>query len=338
VKGKTFITTFVSIVFAVAVILLIGVVTAKKTTNPHVSYSQCIKVENGQIVDDGFSLKDTTYFNPIGEKCIYTINISGDPEILSTVKVFTDVTLTDPVLDFDCASITMTTEELPVNDKGMYLTVDRRLNDSMEVKDGEYWLNYSFELEGVGGSQFNTGMVFITVGAIGAFVIFLLIILNRSVNSNKDYDERQLRMRGIAGLNAMVTAACILMGFGLVDITIGGIPFSVYQVAMTTVIVSMTVFILVSDINDAYFGFKQKRMAYTIICGGFAVFQFISFLFNGVLSTGKEGTGVFDNIFGDLAFVNLIIAVCLGVVSIEMIFKGISEKKAALKEAEDEES
>ena len=201
----------------------------------------------------------------------------------------------------------------------------------MEVKDGEYSVNYSFELEGVGTSEFNNGIVFITVGAIGAFVIFLLIVLNRGMNNNKDYDERQLRMRGIAGLNAMITAACILMGFGLVDITIGGIPFSVYQVAMTTVITSITVFVLVSDINDAYFGFRQKRVVYTIVCGCVAVFQFVSFLFNGILSES-------ENIFSNLAFVNLVLAVCLAVITVELIIKGIVEKKAALKEAEDEES
>lgn len=329
-RGKTIITTVVSIVIAVAVIIMIGIVTAKKTTNPHLSYGNTVKVENGQIVDDGYGTTNMDYFNPIGEKCIYTINISGDPQIISTVKVFTDVTFTDPVLEFECSNITMTSEELDVKDQGMYLVVSRRLNDSMEVKDGEYYVNYSFELEGKGGSEFNNGLVFITVGVIGAFVTFLLIFLNHSMNSNKDYDERQLRMRGIAGLNAMIIAACILMGFGLVDITIGGIPFSVYQVAMITVIVSITVFTLVSDINDAYFGFKQKRIAFTIISGVVAVIQFVSFLFNGLLSS----EGLFEN----LATVNLVLAVCLAVIFIEMMIKGISEKRAALREAEDEES
>ena len=53
-------------------------------------------------------------------------------------------------------------------------------------------------------------------------------------------------------------------------------------------------------------------------------------MFNGLLSS----EGIFEN----LATVNLVLAVCLAVISIEMMIKGISEKRAALREAEDEES
>ena len=297
---------------------------------PCLSYTTPVKVENGKITNNTFD-DEPVNFNPVGDKCVIDIVIEGPEEIISEVGFYTDHPGSEPLFSFDASSITMTTEELEVNGKHLYLLSSVRLNDAVSVKDGEYQVRYKYTLHGIDSPFSFNGLSLLTTVMIIVFVIYLLIALNRTVNSNKEYDERQMRMRGIAGLNAMVTAASILMGFGMFDIITDNSPFTVYQVAMITAMVSVTVFAIVADINDAYVGINKKRTVYVILTGIIALTNLLSWLVNGLLSKA-------ESIFSNLAVVSLCIAICSIALCIEMMIKGIVDRKIARKEAEDEKS
>jgi len=330
-KNKaTLITTLITIVFAVTVIVGIGVVTAKRTTAPRIGYTTYATVKDGVIVEDENDNQPIA-FNPIGEKCLIDIIVTGPDELISDIEVCTDTASSEPLLSFDCSSIEMTSQELDVNNRSILVLTSVRLNEEIDVKDGDYQVRYEVILHGMDTSSVGNGLVLIVTLCIVAFVVFLGITLNRNAVSNKEFDERQLRMRGIAALNAMVTAACILMGFGMIDIIVDNFPFSVYQVTMVTAIVSVTVFAIIADVNDAYFGIKNKRKIFIILTAIIAATQLFSGLVNGVLSTRED-------IFSNMSVVSSVTGICFLCICIEMIIKGIIEKKEALKEAEDEES
>ncbi|SCW55391.1 hypothetical protein SAMN02910456_01811 [Ruminococcaceae bacterium YRB3002] len=324
---KQTLTTIIASVLSLTVVISTGTAVAMRGNDTVMSFTSDVAVKDGRIVENA----QPTYFNPVGQVCTFDISIAGPDEILSDIRICTEMPNNEPVFSTTTNNSHFSTGELDVQDQGIFLMISHKLVDGETVEDNEFAITYTVRLSGTGDSAWNNGLTIFTTAAVAVFVVFMIYILNRNMMSNKEYDERQIRMRGLAALNSLVTAACVLMGFGLLDNMNENFPFSVYQVAMITVMVSITVFMIISDINDAYFGIRSKRTLFIILSAIIAVTQLMSGLLFGLIRGGEP-------VFSNLNVVSTVTGLCFAIFCIELIIKGNIEKRELREEAEDEES
>ena len=317
--------TLIAIIISVAVIASVSMITASKQNDQTVHYTQTITVKNGQIEN---TVNKSTYFNPVGDKCSFMIGISGPDEFITDVKIITEMPNNEPIYKASATNTTLSTGELNVNDKGIFVMITPELKNGASLEYEDYSISYTIILHSEGTSGFRNGMIFVVAAAILAFAVFVIISVNRSYN--KEYDERQIRVRGAAAMNALLVTVISLFGIGFISYTVENFSFTVYECAIMVTMIGVATFSIIADINDAYIGIKGKRFPLAIV---FTLVGLMNLLMSGFYKLVFDmGTG------SELKVSSFVTGICLFVMGIEMIIKGISEKRQAkAEEAEDEE-
>ena len=319
---KTKITTAVSLIITIALIVCIAALASSKQDDQTLSFSTPVQVTDGQIEKEMFQ---PIYFNPVGETCEFTIDISGMDEFISNITIETFPIGSEPVYKASATNTTIKTGPLNVEDKGIFVTIDPEIRQGAELEDSEYLIRYTIVLHAEETSAVRNGLILAATLFIVVFAVLMLILVNK--NANKDFDERQLKARGTAAMNALIVTLITAMGFALIGRSVDNFPLSAFEIGIIICLTGAFVFLINADITDAFFGMKGKRFPLAIVYTIVGVMNLMmSGFYNLIFSIG---TG------HELSVVSLVSGVYFTGVGIEMIIKGIIEKKEA---KEDEES
>ena len=169
------------------------------------------------------------------------------------------------------------------------------------------------------------GVLFFLVGfeLIGGAI--LLIVLGTK-GSDKQLDERQLKARGEVAIYTLLSTMMISFAIAIISNMSENFPLNTTDCGMVIGFTSLYTFLISSDINGAFISYKGKRTPLAVI---YLVTGFICLLFSGCLPIVLPK--YFSNDFNISIFILSILVLTLG---IEMIIKGIIEKKEALADEE----
>lgn len=168
------------------------------------------------------------------------------------------------------------------------------------------------------------------VGALAAAIVLVLIVALRekagglSGFSEKNYDERQQRARGIAFKSGFFTMVAYSFLYGASDLLCDKPWCDLFTGNLLGIVIGTSVFAVVSIMKDAYMSLKDRPKKMMLL---FAVI----FLLNlGIaLMRTLEGEKLTEN--GMLTFVsaNYIVAAMLMVIFAAMGVKSLVDRKAA---------
>ena len=166
----------------------------------------------------------------------------------------------------------------------------------------------------------------ITSVIISVVGIATLVGMNKT---NADgFDERMLKARGDAALNALVVTLITGLCIGLLSMsTEGALPLTLLDASMISSMTGAGTFIILADMQDAYLGMKEKRKVSAICFGAVGVFIVVI-----VLSRLSRDPGV------DNAVPLLTLGIVWIAVATEMVIKMACDKRAEKMETADEES
>ena len=155
----------------------------------------------------------------------------------------------------------------------------------------------------------------------GAFIL-------KSMNKDKSvqYDERMLKARGDAAINAFVVTIVTLLFIGAIDFACS-IGLTVYDAAMITAMAGVGTFVILADIQDAYLGMKENRKMCAAVSGAVGIFIIVSWVYK-----------MHRNPQADYEFSMLGWGITTTVISIEMFIKILCDMRTAKLETEDEKS
>ena len=319
---KTKITTAVSLIITIALIACIAMFASKKQNDQTLSFSEPVNVRNGQIYK---TIIEPIYFNPVGKTCEFTVDISGMDDFISNISIETFPAGSEPIYSASATNTTIKTGVLDVDDKGIFVMIEPELRQGAEVEDSEYLIHYTIVLHAEGSSTFRNGLILLATLFMIAFAVMMLILVNK--NADKEFDERQLKARGVAAMNALIVTLVTAMGIAIIGRSVDNFPLSTFEIGILICLTGAFVFLINADITDAFFGMKGKRFPLAII---YTIVGFMNLMMSGIYGLiFNVGTG------HELSVVSLISGVYFTLVGIEMIVKGIIEKKEA---KEDEES
>ncbi len=317
-------TTLVSIIITVIVIAAVAYISISHKNEQNLSYTNSVIITDGKIEDTRLN---PVYFNPVGDTCSFKIDIAGPDEFISNIRITTVMPNNDPVYSASATNVTLTTGELNVANNGIFLMITPELKGGAVLEDGEYSVSYKVLLHAEDLSTFDNGITIAIAVALLAFGIFIIFSVNRSYE--KEYDERQIRVRGMAAMNSFLVVIVCLFAVGLYSFTSEGFPLTLYECAMGLALIGTATFTIISDMNDAYMGIRGKRYPLAII---FLIVGILELLMSGVFGFLFGSIGSFN-----LGFIYLITGICLTTMGIEMIIKGAAEKRELrAEEAEDE--
>ena len=156
--------------------------------------------------------------------------------------------------------------------------------------------------------------------------IATLVGLNKT---NVDgFDERMLKARGDAALNALVVTLITGLCIGLLSMsTDGALPLTLLDASMISSMTGAGTFIILADMQDAYLGMKEKRKVSAICFGSVGVFIVVI-----VLSRLSRDPGV------DNAVPLLTLGIVWIAVATEMFIKMACDRRSEKMEMSDEES
>ena len=166
----------------------------------------------------------------------------------------------------------------------------------------------------------------ITSVIISVVGIATLVGMNKT---NADgFDERMLKARGDAALNALVVTLITGLCIGLLSMsTDGALPLTLLDASMISSMTGAGTFIILADMQDAYLGMKEKRKVSAICFGAVGVFIVVI-----VLSRLSRDTGV------DNAVPLLTLGIVWIAVATEMFIKMACDRRSEKMEMSDEES
>ena len=296
---KTKITTVVSLIISIALIACIAMFASKKQNDQTLSFSEQVTVSNGQIDK---TYLEPIYFNPVGETCEFTIDISGMDDFISNIRIETFPLGSEPIYSAAATNTTIKTGVLNVEDKGIFVTIDPELRQGADVEDSEYLIHYTLVLHAEGSSTLRNGLILLATLFMIAFAV-------------------------IAAMNALIVTLITAMGIALIGRSVDNFPLSAFEIGIIICLTGAFVFLINADITDAFFGMKSRRFPLAIIYTIVGIMNLMMSGFYGLIF--NVGTG------HELSVVSLITGIYFTLVGIEMIVKGIIEKKEA---KEDEES
>ena len=314
-------TTILSIIISVVTILCITLFTSAKSNEQTLQFSEPVTVKDNVITSQN---PNPIYFEPVGEKCSFTIDIAGMDQFISNIKIVTGSTDNEPVYKTSATNTTISTGEINVDNKSIYVIIDPEIKEKT-LEDSEYLISYTVILKSVPSAGTPNVITFVAAILIIVFEAFIIFMVNK--NANKDYDERQLKARGSAAMNALVVTVIVAFGIGAISRTTDNFPLSVYEVGMIVCLTGVLTFLINADINDAFIGFRGKRFPLALVYTIVGVMELLmSGFYNLIFKVG----------FGhELSIVTFITGLYFTLLGIEMIVHGIIEKKEA---KEDEES
>ena len=169
------------------------------------------------------------------------------------------------------------------------------------------------------------GILFLLVGIeiVGGAV---LAIIFGTKGSDNQLDERQLKARGEVAIYTLLSTVAISFAIALLSHLSESFLLTTRDSALIIGFTALYTFLISSDINGAYVSYKGKRTPLAVI---YLVTGFICLIFSGSLPISLPK--YFNNDFSISTFILSILVLTLGV---EMIIKGVFEKKEALADEE----
>ncbi|MCR5059973.1 MAG: hypothetical protein K6A80_02960 [Saccharofermentans sp.] len=313
---KTKITTLVSLIIVIGLFAGIAAFTSKNQKDQTLSFSIPVQVSDNQI---DRSLLEPVYFNPVGESCEFTIDISGMDEFISNIKIETFPLGSDPIYSASATNTTIKTGELDVQNKGIFVLIDPEIRQGADLEDQEYLIRYTLILHTDDTSILTNGLIILVTIAIIIFAAVMLLLLNKS--AKKDFDERQLKARGTAAMNALIVTLVTAMGIAMIGRSVDNFPLSVFEIGIIICLTGAITFLINADITDAFFGMKAKRFPLAII---YTIVGVMELMMSGIYNLiFKVGAG------HELSVVSLVTGIYFFAVGIEMIIKGLIDRKEA---------
>lgn len=316
-KNKT---AIISVIISVLTIIFIALFTSAKSNEKNLTFSIPVKVENNQITSEKPA---PVYFQPVGEKCSFTIDISGMDQFISNIRIITGSIGNEPLYNTSANNATITTGELNVDNKSIFIVIDPEIKEKT-LEDQEYLIRYGIILRSESSSMPNV-MAYVSAILIIIFEAFIIFMVNK--NANRDYDERQLKARGSAAMNALIVTVIVAFGIGIISRTTSSFPLSVYETGMIVCLTGILTFLINADLNDAFIGLRGKRFPLAIV---YTIVGVVELMMSGFYNLiFRFGT------VRELAVAAFVSGIYFTLLGIEMIVHGIIEKKEA---KEDEES
>ena len=153
----------------------------------------------------------------------------------------------------------------------------------------------------------------------------LLIVLSTKIDNNK-LDERQLKARGQVAIYTLLGTVITALGLGFISEMSKIFPLTTKDCCMVIAFSALYTFLLSADLNDAFISYKDKRVPLTVI---YLVTGIICLVLSGALPVRLP-----KYFGGEFKFSSFAIAVFVLALGIEMIIKGILEKKEAMADEE----
>lgn len=313
--------TILSIIISIVTIFFITLFTSAKSNEQTLQFSNPVTVENNTITSKN---PNPIYFEPVGEKCCFTIDISGMDQFISNIKITTGSPENEPVYKTSAVNTTLSTGEINVDNKSIFVVIEPEIKEKT-LENEEYLISYTVILKSYNSSGMPDVMSFIVASLIIIFEAFIIFMVNK--NADKDYDERQLKARGSAAMNALIVTIIVAFGIGAISRTTDNFPLSVYEVGFIVCLTGVLTFLIIADLNDAFIGLRGKRFPLALVYTIVGVMELLMSGFYNLIF--KVGAG------HELSVVTFISGLYFTVLGVEMIVHGIIEKKEA---KEDEES
>jgi len=169
------------------------------------------------------------------------------------------------------------------------------------------------------------GLLFFLVGleVLGGAVAFIVF---STKGNEKQLDERQLKARGEVALYTLLSTVVVAFSIAILSNQSESFPLTTCDAAYIISFTGLFTFLISSDINDAFINYKSKRTLLAII---YLITGLVCLVFSGTLPIRLPE--YFSNEFNLSTLIISVLALILG---IELIFKGILEKKEALADEE----
>ncbi len=316
-KKKTLAMTVLSIIIVSVVILAAGIRSAlQPESKDYMQFSNSVTVTDTGIEHE----IDPIYFEPIGEKVTFDVEIDGPDGIDTEVVIHIGSPDSTSIVKEKISGSGNSSAKIHVTDaEGKDLYMQFIPENSGSLAPSSYSLQ--FKLKATSDElKFHSGPMMLAAFLL-VFGIYVIVTTNRSESK---YDERQLAARGKAAMNALIIVMMCCFTYGCLSMSVENFPISMYEVGIGSVIVGSTAFAIMCDVNDAFFGLSEKRakfIALSWVMGILALFGAgMTFL----------GLGKFNEITGT----GLVVGICFFLLAIELTVKSSIEKK----EAADEES
>ncbi len=306
------------VIFAVISTIVASLGMAKQKTQT-VKYTMPVQKNGVRMTKE--TMKQPTYFLPVGKECDLSISAWGPEEFISDISISIGSADSAPIYTSSVANGTINTGKLKVDDKEIFITIEPEARTELDAVT-DYSIEYKIELHSNNYQIMEILLIVWIAISMVVFAFLAIFIWNR--NNEKEYDERQIRMRGVAAMNTLIVVIIMIVGLGAMSEVSEQFILSTFDCASIVAFVGFAVFAIVADMNDAYTGIKGKNLSFaipSIILGAVAIMIFVSYL-------------VFD---GQRSFEipALVEGICFLAIGIEMVIKSIRDKKEA---AADEES
>ncbi len=324
---KNRVTVVVTIIITMAVLFTVGGMSAFKNDDQKLSFTDTVTVSGGKIVSEETA---PVHFDPVGETCSFAISVAGPDGLLSDIRIYKGDPLTaitsDPIYSTTGSNLNTNTGDLSVNDQNIYIRIKSLLKENAGIEDGEWAVAYSFILH----TESKSAASMILPFAVAALLTVLAIVLVRELNktSEKEYDEMQLLQRGKAAINAFIITVVTAMGFAFCAMYTTNFPLTVYETVTIITVTGAVSFGIICDINDAFVGFREKRIKYAVL---FWVLSILAIFGSGLIHVGERPRPKYFT-------TNIIIAVYFAVFALELTINYIVDKRNGGKEDADEES
>ena len=159
-------------------------------------------------------------------------------------------------------------------------------------------------------------------------VVGIATLVGMNKTNADGFDERMLKARGDAALNALVVTLITGLCIGLLSMSAeGAFPLTLLDASMISSMTGAGTFIILADMQDAYLGMKEKRKVSAICFGSVGVFIVVI-----VLSRLSRDPGV------DNAVPLLTLGIVWIAVATEMFIKMACDRRSEKMEMSDEES
>ena len=266
------------------------------------------------------------YFVPVGNECEFSIKTDCPVDITSDIKIFIGSKENEPVYTASGVKTnsTVTTGKLAVGNQDVYISFELEDSDNIQVKEN-CQVKYTIDIKSQNYTLFKNILFAIIVIIVIPLVIFLFYLFNKSKNYEKGYDERQVKVRGIAYMNALFAAIVSALGLGVLSLILDTYPLSTSDTTFAIIMISFATFAIFADKNDAYLGLRGSRRPLAILFG-------IAGLLNLVVPAIDFINDIRNN--SDTVYFSIICGICVLAVSIEMFIKMAREKKEALADEE----
>ncbi|MBO4637813.1 MAG: hypothetical protein J5685_11780 [Clostridiales bacterium] len=312
----------ISILITVLIILTIGMITISNLGNKNCRTDVPVTVSDNQIISSGAT---TFFFDTDAETCNLSFDINGMEAFEYQIFVSVGSFDAEPVYSMIVSDNSAETGAIMNNGNDVAVMVVPKVKDGAVLEDSEYYIHYSVVLHSNPDPAAARTLIIVTVLFLLAFGIFVVAAVNKG--SEKQFDERQIKSRGVAAMNAFLVTLIVSMGFAFVSRITDSFPLSIFESGMIITLTGVFTFLMHADANDAFIGMKGKRKPLSIVYTVVGIVELLMFGFYSMVF----GAGFMD----EAKVLTLITGLFFTLTGIEMIIKGIREKQ---EEKEDEES